>query len=63
MPGRGPIILSDFRQVIYQSGMKGGGVEGIRILIHSISHAGGGGNGGSESVLYSVFPNWGNGVG
>ena len=25
MPGRGPIILSDFRQVIYQSGMKGGG--------------------------------------
>ena len=43
MPGRGPIILSDFRQVIYQSGMKGGGVEGIRILIHSISHAGGGG--------------------
>ena len=28
MPGRGPIILSDFRQVIYQSGMKGGGGGG-----------------------------------
>ena len=65
MPGRGPIILSDFRQVIYQSGMKGGGGGGGDSNTHSFHQScqGGGGNGGSESVLYSVFPNWGNGVG
>ena len=55
MPGRGPIILSDFRQVIYQSGMKGGGVEGIRILIHSISHAGGGGMGAQNQFCILSF--------